>query len=219
MARDGMIDDFTSWLIHQVCRQVVVWKQADLQPVVSVNLDPHSLTDLELPDRFQDIVRQYGIGCEAITFELTETARIADNKDALDILMRLRLKGFDLSLDDFGTGYSTLVELYRMPFSELKVDRSFVVDLAKSEEARIIVKSVIDLAHNMGLRACAEGVEDQAALTFLTDIGCDRAQGYHFSEPLPLPRVRLPVRERDLRRQRLERPRRLVTYQTAACGG
>jgi EAL domain-containing protein (putative c-di-GMP-specific phosphodiesterase class I) len=100
------------------------------------------------------------------------------------VLGRLRLKGFGLSIDDFGTGYSSLIELYRMPFSELKIDKSFVLDADQREEARVIVRSIADLAHNLGLTVCAEGVERPAHLATVAEAGCEVAQGYLLSRPV-----------------------------------
>ena len=103
---------------------------------------------------------------------------------AAEILTRFRLKKIGLSLDDFGTGYSSLVELYRLPFNELKIDQSFVTEIEESEEARIIVRSIVDLAGNLGLSTCAEGVESEGALDDLSAIGCNRAQGYFIGKPI-----------------------------------
>src|SRR5690606_7878305 len=102
-------------------------------------------------------------------------------------LTRLRVKGFQLSIDDFGTGYSSMVQLVRLPFSEIKVDKSFVMDILRSQESCAVVKSVIDLGHSLGLRATAEGVEDRPTLDFLRKVGCDLVQGYHISRPLAGP--------------------------------
>ena len=102
----------------------------------------------------------------------------------MDILTRFRLKGVQLSIDDFGTGYSSLIQLYRMPFGELKIDRSFVHSLPDDDEAAHIVRSIVDLAHNLGLSVCAEGVETQVAFDYLTKAGCDYAQGYLISPPV-----------------------------------
>jgi EAL domain-containing protein (putative c-di-GMP-specific phosphodiesterase class I) len=108
-----------------------------------------------------------------------------DPRSALALLTRLRMKGFQLSIDDFGTGYSSMVQLVRLPFSEMKVDRSFIADVAQSAESRTVIKSIIDLGHSLGLTLTAEGVEDAWTLGFLTDVGCDLAQGYHIARPMP----------------------------------
>jgi EAL domain-containing protein (putative c-di-GMP-specific phosphodiesterase class I) len=112
-----------------------------------------------------------------------------DAVQMMDVLVRLRVKGFRLSIDDFGTGYSSLVQLQRMPFTELKVDRSFVMQMTRSKDCRVIVEIVIDLARKLGLQSIAEGVESQAILDELIKLGCDGAQGYHLSRPVDAARV------------------------------
>jgi EAL domain-containing protein (putative c-di-GMP-specific phosphodiesterase class I) len=119
-----------------------------------------------------------------VTLELTETAAAANAADAIDILTRLRLMGFHLSIDDFGTGYSSLTQLHRLPFSELKIDKEFVGGCATSEENRVIVKTIVDLAHNLGLSVVAEGAEDEPTVDHLRMLRCDYVQGYYYSRPL-----------------------------------
>jgi EAL domain-containing protein (putative c-di-GMP-specific phosphodiesterase class I) len=119
-----------------------------------------------------------------VTLELTETAAMQDAVQMMDVLTRLRLKGFKLAIDDFGTGYSSLVQLHRLPFSEIKIDRTFVTDCTRSEESRSIVRVVIDLARALGTRSVAEGVESAEALDLLRSLGCDEAQGYFISRPI-----------------------------------
>jgi EAL domain-containing protein (putative c-di-GMP-specific phosphodiesterase class I) len=110
---------------------------------------------------------------------------MADPSKTMEVLTRLRLKGFELSIDDFGTGYSSLVKLYDLPFSELKIDRSFVRDIERREDAKVIVQTLIDLAHNLSLKACAEGVETEAEWRLLVQYGCDRVQGFFVARPMP----------------------------------
>src|SRR3546814_12468434 len=107
----------------------------------------------------------------------------------MDILTCIRLKGFDRSLDDFGAGYSSLRQLHRLPFTELKIDRSFITDLATSRDSQVITKTIIDMAHNLGLTVVAEGLEDSGALQQLTDYGFDQGQGYMLSRPVPAAEV------------------------------
>ncbi len=179
------MDRLTWWVANQVTEQLGTWERKGLDLSVAINLDPGLLDDLDLPDKLIDIARGNGAPPEKITLEITEHAQILDVQNAMDILMRLRLKGFELSIDDFGTGHSSLSELYKMPFCELKIDRSFVSEACQNAEARTIVQSVVELAHKLGLRACAEGVENEQTLDFLHDIGCERAQGFLFSRALP----------------------------------
>ncbi len=120
-----------------------------------------------------------------VILELTETSAMEDPVRSLQLLTRLRLVGFHLSLDDFGTGYSSMLQLARLPFTELKVDHSFVTTAATSEESAIVVRSIIDLGHALDMHLTAEGVEDAKVMALLTELGCDFAQGYHIARPMP----------------------------------
>jgi EAL domain-containing protein (putative c-di-GMP-specific phosphodiesterase class I) len=143
------------------------------------------LDDSSLADRILQKVNAASVDPARLTFEVTESGAMADPSKTMEILTRMRLKGFELSIDDFGTGYSSLVQLYDLPFSELKIDRSFVADIERQEDANVIVRTLIDLAHNLSLQACAEGVETQAEWRRLMEFGCDRMQGYLFGRPMP----------------------------------
>jgi EAL domain-containing protein (putative c-di-GMP-specific phosphodiesterase class I) len=121
-----------------------------------------------------------------LIFELTETSAMEDPIASLDLLTRLRVRGFQLSLDDFGTGYSSMLQLVRMPFTEIKVDKSFVMSAMRSCESRAVITSIVDLARSLGIKSAAEGVEDSQTLDFLRQIGCDLAQGYFISAGLPV---------------------------------
>jgi EAL domain-containing protein (putative c-di-GMP-specific phosphodiesterase class I) len=124
-----------------------------------------------------------------VTLELTETGAMREALQMMDVLTRLRLKGFKLSIDDFGTGFSSLVQLQNMPFSEVKIDRSFVIQMMENEGCKAIVEIVIDLARKLGLQSVAEGVEDEATLHSLMTLGCNVAQGYHLSRPVAADRI------------------------------
>ena len=120
-----------------------------------------------------------------LTIDVTETAAVEDPEHTFQILSRLREKQFGLALDDFGTGYSPLTQLYKLPFSEMKIDRAFGMELGSSEKVRTIVRAMIDLGHALGLTVCCEGVESATALQFLQQAGCDAAQGYYIARPMP----------------------------------
>ena len=152
---------------------------------VAVNLSAMTLADPAAPDILAEKIAGHAVDSSQIVFEITESAAMDEHAAATASLTRFRLKGFKLSMDDFGTGYSSMVQLYRMPFSELKIDQSFIFDLSKNEEARTIIRSIVDLAHNLNLTVCAEGIETPDVLEFLREIGCDQAQGYLISKPLP----------------------------------
>ena len=181
----GALEKLTDTVVVQVTRQLSKWKADDFTPSVAINLSPQLLSDKDLPDRYTGIIASKGLSPSSISFEITETADIEDAQHGAEVLTRLRLKGFKLALDDFGTGFSSMVQLYRMPFSELKIDQSFIRDLEESDEAKTIVKTSIDLAHNLGLSVCAEGVETRASLRLLKEYGCDIVQGYLIGRPGP----------------------------------
>ncbi|MBX3725687.1 MAG: EAL domain-containing response regulator [Xanthomonadales bacterium] len=155
-----------------------------LQPQLSVNLSPRTLSDTGFVERVSARCERAGLVPAEVIFELTETAAMDDPVASLGLLTRLRMKGFQLSIDDFGTGFSSMLQLVRLPFSEVKVDRSFVSSATRSHESRAVVKSIIDLGHSLGLRVAAEGVEDEATMNLLVDAGCDLAQGYLVARPL-----------------------------------
>ena len=152
---------------------------------MSVNLSARALVDFELGELASDLCRELMLDPGRLIFELTESSAMKDPVAALDVLTRLRMKGIQLSIDDFGTGYSSMVQLVRLPFSEIKVDKSFVCAAAQSAEARAVTKSIVDLGHSLGLQVTAEGVEDAQTLAFLNTLGCDFAQGYFIARPMP----------------------------------
>jgi len=180
----NMIAPLTDYILQKSLRHIKKWELDGVKLKVSINLSGTMLSDLSLPDHIEAQVDKARVPPSQIIFEVTESAVMADTKRASDILTRLRLKGFELSMDDFGTGYSSLLQLYRLPFSELKIDRSFIMDMHEHTEAGVIVRSLIDLAHNLGLVACAEGVEDQKTFQTLTELGCKKMQGYYFGKPV-----------------------------------
>jgi EAL domain-containing protein (putative c-di-GMP-specific phosphodiesterase class I) len=156
---------------------------------LSVNISARSLHDRQLADRIHARCAAAGIAPSRLILELTETSAMEDPVASLDLLTRLRMKGFQLSIDDFGTGFSSMLQLVRLPFSEMKVDRSFVMTLNRSQESRAVVRSVVELGHSLGLRCTAEGVEDERALDYLRQVGCDLAQGFLIGRPMPAAEV------------------------------
>lgn len=180
-----LILPMTEFVLDTAIEQLTRWQAVAPSLAVAVNLAPALLTDLDLPDRVSGILQRHRVDPSRLVLEVTESAAMADTAVTMDILTRLRLKGIALSLDDFGTGYSSLVQLYRMPFSEMKIDRSFVGEIGDNDEAAVIVRSITELAHNLGLSVCAEGVETERALAFLRSVGCDQAQGYLIGRPMP----------------------------------
>lgn len=154
------------------------------QLMLSINISPRTLSNGALFEQVQQGCKSHGINPSQLIFELTETSAMDDPVASLDLLTRLRMIGFHLSIDDFGTGFSSMLQLVRLPFSEIKVDKSFVMTAMQSQESRTVVKFIVELGHSLGLRCTAEGVEDAETLTFLREIGCDLAQGYHIARPM-----------------------------------
>jgi EAL domain-containing protein (putative c-di-GMP-specific phosphodiesterase class I) len=150
-----------------------------------VNVSTRNLIDLDFPEQVGALLAKWGIGPELLELEITESAIVADMFRMRGVLERLGAMGLRLSVDDFGTGYTSLGYLRRLPISELKIDRSFVSHMATSEEDAVIVRSTIDLGRNLGLGVVAEGVEDAEVLEALRELGCDVAQGYLLSRPIP----------------------------------
>lgn len=181
----GLISPLTDYVVAEAAEQMAAWREDGIELAVAVNLAPQMLFHLGLPDRFAEIVESRGVECSKLLLEITESAAMADTTRTMEILARFRLKDMGLCIDDFGTGYSSLVELCRMPFSELKIDKSLVIELHKNDEAKLIVRSIVELAHNLGLSVCAEGTETVEAIDFVHSIGCEVAQGYYVSRPLP----------------------------------
>ena len=183
--RTGLIGAMTDFVLQEGVRQIGVWNAQGLDLALTVNMSPKLIADLEFPDRLAALLAESGVKNSQLTLEVTETAALEDPARTLDILTRLRVKSIGLSLDDFGTGYSSLTQLYRMPFNEIKIDKSLGMEIQSSREARTIVRSLIDLAHNLELKVCCEGVETAQALEFLRTANCDFAQGYHIGRPMP----------------------------------
>ncbi|MFQ5766189.1 MAG: putative bifunctional diguanylate cyclase/phosphodiesterase, partial [Rhodospirillales bacterium] len=181
----GLISPLTDYVVAEAAEQMAAWRADGIELAVAVNLAPQMLFHIGLPDRFAEIMESHGLKCSKLLLEITESAAMADTTRTMEILARFRLKDMGLCIDDFGTGYSSLVELCRMPFSELKIDKSLVIELHKNDEAKLIVRSIVELAHNLGLSVCAEGTETVEAIDFVHSIGCEVAQGYYVSRPLP----------------------------------
>lgn len=180
----GLIAALTDFVLQEGIRQLGIWDAQGVALDLAVNLSPQLVRELDFPDQLSDLMKGAGLQNSRLTLEITETAALEDPARTRDILTRLRVKDFGLSLDDFGTGYSSVTQLYRMPFSELKIDKSLGQELQSSREARTIARSLIDLAHNLGLRVCTEGVETAPALQFLETAGSDYVQGYYVGRPM-----------------------------------
>ena len=181
--RHGLIDELTQWGLTTSLRQWLEWQSTGLDPSIAFNISALSLQHLDFPDLVERMCRALEVPPDRLVLELTEGATQPLVK-LMDTLTRFRIKGIGLALDDFGVGYSTLMQLKQLPFTEIKIDRFFVKDLAESNDSRVIVEAIIALAHGLGLSVTAEGVETEAQLHFLMQSGCDVAQGYLIGTPL-----------------------------------
>jgi EAL domain-containing protein (putative c-di-GMP-specific phosphodiesterase class I) len=181
----GFVRQLTLWMFEEAARQWQALQPAQGQLRLSINLSTRDLLDPDFPLRLSGLLVHYGLSAQAFCLEITESAIMDDPQRAEATLGRLAELGFKLSIDDFGTGYSSLAYLKRLPVDELKIDKSFVMGMAGDESDAKIVRSTVDLAHNLGLSVVAEGVEDQALLLRLRELRCDEAQGYHIARPMP----------------------------------
>jgi EAL domain-containing protein (putative c-di-GMP-specific phosphodiesterase class I) len=181
----GLIGPMTRHVLEQSIQQCARWRQAGQRLSVAVNLSVRNLLDRTLPGEIDRLLTTYGLPPEALQLEITESMLMSDPDRVLATVTRLNALGVRLSVDDFGTSYSSLANLRQLPIDELKIDRSFVSPMLENESDLIIVRSTINLGHDLGLRVIAEGVEDEETLNRLARLGCDLAQGYHLSRPLP----------------------------------
>ncbi|MCH9651095.1 MAG: EAL domain-containing response regulator [Deltaproteobacteria bacterium] len=180
----GLIDELTQLVFERAFEDCGQWKKAGQEMGVSVNFSVQSLHHLALPDELTALALTHGVAPSQFTVEITESSLAQEPIRALDILTRFRLKGFGLSIDDFGTGYSTLQQLERIPFGELKLDRSFIRGAVEGTGARAILSSSVELAHKLEMRVVAEGVETQQDWVLAAQLGCDEVQGYLISRPM-----------------------------------
>lgn len=196
--RFGLIGTLGHWVTDEACRQVREWMDLGLSMRVAINLSVHQLRQTDLVEKIHESLTRHRVPPDLITFEVTESAAMEDAKASLRIFERLSEIGVHLSIDDFGTGYSSLSYLRKLPASQLKIDRSFVQDVDKEEDARAIVRAVIKLAHALGLEVVAEGVETDAQQGMLMRLGCDEMQGFLFAKPMPARNLRLWAAGDDL---------------------
>ena len=183
--KTGLINPLTDWVIAEAVRQYAAWRTKGIDLMIAVNISAENLKASDFYDSVCQKIEDANIPMESIMLEVTESAVVDNPAEAIELLQRFRDRGFKLSIDDYGTGYSSLAQLKDLPVDELKIDMSFVKKLPNDEGDKIIVRSTIELAHNMGLTVVAEGVENGDAMAWLKEKGCERAQGYHISRPVP----------------------------------
>lgn len=182
-----LLRPLTHHVLEQAMQQWHLWARRGLQVEVAVNLSARSLLDTELPDQVAGLLDRWGMPARFLTLELTESFLMADSARSIGVMAELSGVGVRLSIDDFGTGYSSLSYLKRLPIDEIKVDRSFVMNMQRDPNDAMIVRATVELGKNLGLQVVAEGVEDPDTLRELTELGCDLAQGYLISRPVPAP--------------------------------
>jgi EAL domain-containing protein (putative c-di-GMP-specific phosphodiesterase class I) len=181
--RHGLIDPLTQWGLRTTLRQWLKWCEQGRDTHIAFNISALSLQHLDFPDLVERMCRALEVPTDRLVLELTEGATQPLVK-LMDTLTRFRIKGIGLALDDFGTGFSSMMQLRQLPFTEVKIDRFFVSDMAASRDSMLIVKATIDLAHGLGMTATAEGIETAEQARLLRELGCDVGQGYWIAQPL-----------------------------------
>lgn len=204
----GLIDDLTRSVLRDALRQTRAWLDAGRKMHVAVNISMDNLDNLDFPDFVVAAAQEMDVSLSTMVLEVTESRLMKDMRAPLDILARLRLKHVDLSIDDFGTGHSSLAQLCDLPFNELKIDRGFVHGAWRDMQLATICDASLDIARKLGMRSVAEGVEDIEDWKFLRAHGCDIAQGYFISRPMPMAALAgwLPEWERRHRELGLTQP-------------
>ena len=196
LAEDGgLIGSLTHWVLQTALAQQVALQQQGFNLNMAVNLSARNLHDMDLPASVGRLLEASGVNPKYLTLEITESAVMANPSDGLTILTELNKMGIKLAIDDYGTGYSSLAYLKRLPVDELKIDKSFVMDMENNENDAVIVRSTIDLAHNLGLKVTAEGVETQDAWDTLCVLGCNQSQGYFMGRPMSVEKLDAWLRE------------------------
>jgi EAL domain-containing protein (putative c-di-GMP-specific phosphodiesterase class I)/ActR/RegA family two-component response regulator len=181
----GLIVALTFDILRASLEACARWRPRHPDCRVSVNISPLVLADPRLPEEIERVLAETRLGPGALIAEITESKMIADPLLATEVLTRLRIKGIELSIDDFGTGHSSLLSLLRLPFSELKIDRSFVSQCETDPEAWKIVRATVSMARELGLRVVAEGIENEHVSTLLRDVGCEVGQGWYYAQAMP----------------------------------
>jgi diguanylate cyclase (GGDEF)-like protein len=202
--RTGLIIPLTLWVLHQALIQCRAWNNSGIDLPVAVNLSMLNLSAPELPQQIGGLLRDTAIAPAKLELEITESAIMEDPQGTLCTLKEIRELGVRLAIDDFGTGYSSLAHLSRLPVTTIKIDKSFIQDVGTVRDNAVIIRSIIDLAHNLELNVVAEGVETAEAKEMLVAFGCDEAQGYYFGYPVPASEIQsvsgesAPVRQQEI---------------------
>ena len=181
----GHISKISYWMLSEAARYAAMWQKQGLDITLAVNLSARDLIDIELPNKLKEILAEHQLLPNSLSLEITESSIMDDPARALDTVERIARMGIKLSIDDFGTGYSSLAYLKRLPVNELKIDKSFVMNMEHDQDDVTIVRSTIELGHNLGLKVVAEGIENKGVWDILKAMGCDYGQGYFMSKPMP----------------------------------
>jgi len=192
----GLIEQLTWIVVKHGFRDLEALNNAvGSEVTLSLNMSVHSLQNLSFPDQLHSLAELNEVAPEKVVIEITESGVVSEVVNSLDVLTRLRMKGFLLSIDDFGTGYSMMEQLQNVPATELKIDQVFVAKMAKESSSRIMVEKIIELGHQLEMQVVGEGVETQEQMTFLKDRRCDIGQGYLFCRPVPLGEISKSLRD------------------------
>jgi EAL domain-containing protein (putative c-di-GMP-specific phosphodiesterase class I)/FixJ family two-component response regulator len=184
--QSGLIEQLTRVVIDLAVKQSVKWQKQERNIRISINISAQNIANLTMPEQLRSLVQQHKLDSALLVFEVTESALMAEVVTSLDILIRLRLKGFELSIDDFGTGYSSLSQLHRVPFSELKIDKSFVIQMSNDSQSLAIVETCIMLGQKLNMAVVAEGIETRQSYDLLKNLGCNIGQGYFIAKPMAI---------------------------------
>ena len=187
--QSGLIRQLTYWVISTALMQLEAWHRANMHISISINLSMHNLQDADFPGQLAQLLDQTNVENRHIQFEITESVIMSNPAHVMGVLASLGKMNVSFAIDDFGTGYSSLSTLKRLTVQDIKIDKSFVMDMATDLDDEAIVHSIIDMAHTLGLTVTAEGVESETTVNQLLKLGCDMIQGYHISRPLPPERV------------------------------
>ena len=182
----GLIEPLGLWVIREACRQLGVWSRAGLPRMrMAINVSARQFLDPQLGQHLREAIAASSISADQLEIELTETVAMVDHEHTYRVFSALRSAGVGIAIDDFGTGYASMSYLRKLPFDKLKIDREFVTDVHRSREGQAICGALIELAHGLGLRVLAEGVEQEQEVRYLAEHGCDLFQGYYFARPVP----------------------------------
>ncbi|GMR17756.1 MAG: hypothetical protein BMS9Abin33_0149 [Gammaproteobacteria bacterium] len=184
MEQTGLIRPFTAWVLKEAISQCAKWKKSGLDMSVSINLSMHNLRDPDFPGLVCDLLKKWEVAPESLILEITESVAMGNNRQVPEVLTLLSQTGIQFSIDDFGTGFSSLMHLKKLKVNELKIDKSFIAGMQNNKDDEIIVRSTIDLGHNLGLRIVAEGVETEDTFDKLKNMGCEQFQGHLVSKAL-----------------------------------